>query len=905
MKLTVLALACLAVAASGALAASASEGAAFYVAPDGSDSGAGTESAPFATLERAREAVRVLKEEGPLPGGGLTVWIRGGVYYRDAMFELTEQESGTAEAPVIYRACPGEEVRLVGGRTVTGFRPVTDQAVLQRLIPAARDRVMQADLRAQGIADFAELKRRGFAWPRHGAALELSFKGRPMALARWPNDGFLRITGVPAGKDGGQFAYEADRPARWQQDADLWVHGYWYHDWADTYERVASIDTQGGIVTTVPPHGAYGYREGQRFYFLNVLEELDEPGEWYLDRTSGVLYFWPPSPIAEGDAVVSLVPGLISLKDASHVTIRGLTLEACRDTAVRVEGGLNNLIAGCTIRNTGAGGVSIAGGTSHGVVGCDVYETGETGVSISGGDRKTLAPANHYAENCHVHHFGRTCRTYRPAFHITGVGSRISHSLVHHGPHCGILLGGNDHVIEFNELHSVCYETGDVGAFYMGRDWTARGTVIRHNFFHHVRGPGQYSANGIYLDDAASGITIFGNVFYQVTKAAYIGGGRDNTYENNIFVDCVPALHVDARGLTWMGGDDHRLVQLQERLPAMPYKQPPWSMRYPRLVDILEDEPNAPKGNLIARNVRWGGTWDDIQDRALPYLTIEDNLQDVDPLFVDAEHMNFQLRDGSPAYRIGFKRIPFEKIGLYQDELRASWPVTYEIHPYSGQPEPVPPPKPPPFQARTGPPPVFQVPRAESPIKVDGALEPAEWGGMQPDGAIVIEEDVRRQKVEPKSLARLLWDDLSLYVAFDNAVDADSPLRRGNEWGRDDAVEVALRNVAAGDDAPVLVLRGYPSGHFESSDEAGAPADAVKRAAEGVQYAARVVNTGRWTAEWRIPFVSLGVDPRRDRRLACNLTVRKSAGPLWVLWQGTGAQSWRLDRAGIIELAGG
>jgi len=142
-------------------------------------------------------------------------------------------------------------------------------------------------------------------------------------------------------------------------------------------------------------------------------------------------------------------------------------------------------------------------------------------------------------------------------------------------------------------------------------------------------------------------------------------------------------------------------------------------------------------------------------------------------------------------------------------------------------------------------------------------------------------------------------------VAFDNAVDADSPLRRGNEWGRDDAVEVALRNVAAGDDAPVLVLRGYPSGHFESSDEAGAPADAVKRAAEGVQYAARVVNTGRWTAEWRIPFVSLGVDPRRDRRLACNLTVRKSAGPLWVLWQGTGAQSWRLDRAGIIELAGG
>jgi len=305
-------------------------------------------------------------------------------------------------------------------------------------------------------------------------------------------------------------------------------------------------------------------------------------------------------------------------------------------------------------------------------------------VSISGGDRKTLSPANHYAENCHVHHFGRTCRTYRPAFHVAGVGNRISHNLIHHGPHCGILLGGNDHLIEFNEVHSVCYETGDVGAFYMGRDWTARGTVIRHNFFHHVRGPGRYGANGIYLDDAASGVTIFGNVFYQVTKAAYIGGGRDNTYENNIFVDCVPALHVDARGLTWMGGDDHRLIRLRERLPAMPYREPPWSTRYPRLVDILEDEPTAPKGNVIARNVRWGGTWDDIRDRARPYLTIEDNLQDVDPLFVDAEHMNFQLRDESPAYRIGFKRIPFEEIGLYQDELRASWPVTHGLRPDEG-----------------------------------------------------------------------------------------------------------------------------------------------------------------------------------------------------------------------------
>lgn len=878
----------------------------FYVATDGSDESPGTKSEPFATLERARDAVRALKQAGPLPFGGITVWVRRGEYFRARTFELTADDSGAQDAPISYRAYPGEEVRLAGGKVVTGFAPLTEAAVLRRLPAGAPGKVLQADLRAQGITDFGELKRRGFAWPVHEAALELFFRDQPMTLARWPNEGFVRIADVPAGKDGGMFAYEGDRPGRWQGEPDVWVHGYWFQDWADTYESVASIDTQKRVIATRPPHGVYGYRKGQRFYFLNVLAELDQPGEWYLDRRSGILYFWPPAPVEEGKAVVSLISGLVSLKDTSYVTIRGITLEAVRGTAVTISGGSHNVVAGCTIRNTGKDAVSIAGGTSNGVVGCDIYHTGGAGVSLSGGDRKTLTPAGNYADNNHIHHFSRTCRTYRPAVRVNGVGNRVSHNLMHHGPHVGILLGGNDHVIEFNELHSLCYETGDVGAFYMGRDWTARGTVIRHNFFHHVRGPGRYAANGIYLDDAASGITIFGNVFFQVTRAAYIGGGRDNTYENNIFVDCVPSLHVDARTLGWMSYHAEEDGTLQKRLRAVPYKQPPWSERYPKLVNILEDEPAAPKGNLIARNVSWGGSWDDIEEKARPYLTLTDNLIAVDPLFVDAASMNFQLRDDSPAYETGFKRIPFEEIGLYEDELRASWPVSHSVHPYSAVPVPVPPPRPPPepaFKPRTGPPPVFKVGRAAAPLEVDGRLTADEWDGLDAEDAMVIGQGVRRQEAEPRSMAWLRYDDEALFVAFDNATDPSKPLRRGNAWGRDDAVEVALRNVALGDEAPILVLRGFPSGHWLSSDEAGAPPEAVKQAAEGVQYAAHVVGAGRWTAEWRIPFRSLGINLTRHRRFAFNLTVRKTAGPLWVMWEGTGAQSWRLDRAGIIELA--
>jgi hypothetical protein len=255
-----------------------------------------------------------------------------------------------------------------------------------------------------------------------------------------------------------------------------------------------------------------------------VLAELDSPGEWYLDRQRGLLYFWPPEDGLES-AVLSVLPTLLSLNNASWVTVRGLVLENTRATAVTIAGGEGVRVGGCLIRNVGGGGVAVNGGANHGVLGCDITQTGESGVSLSGGDRATLTPAEHFAENNHIHHYARLQRTYRPAVGLNGVGNRVSHNLIHDAPHNAIQLGGNEHVIEFNEIHRVCQETGDVGAYYMGRDWTMRGNLIRHNYFHEISGPGLHGAMAVYLDDAASGTTVFGNVFYRASRAAFIGGG--------------------------------------------------------------------------------------------------------------------------------------------------------------------------------------------------------------------------------------------------------------------------------------------------------------------------------------------------------------------------------------------
>jgi hypothetical protein len=195
-------------------------------------------------------------------------------------------------------------------------------------------------------------------------------------------------------------------------------------------------------------------------------------------------------------------------------------------------------------------------------------------------------------------------------------------------------------------------------------------------------------------------------------------------------------------------------------------------------------------------------------------------------------------------------------------------------------PEP-PKPKPP---KRRGPPPVLKLQRGK-PAKV------------------TLEQGIQGEEASPSSAATLRCDEAHLYVNFDNQVDAKKPLKTGQLWGVNDAVEVAIRNPAAGKKAPILVLRGYTNGHFESSTEAGASPRQAKKAAEGVKYAAKIVANDRWTAEWQIPFASLGIDPRKHRRLQLNLTVRKTAAPLWLMWCGTGGYSWLVANAGIIELA--
>ena len=655
----------------------------FSVAADGNDGNSGTAAQPFATLERARDAVRELKAKGPLPEGGVTVEVRGGTYQLEKPFLLTETDSGTSNAPVMYRSRQGERVFLVGGRVVTGWSRVTDAAVLARLDETARTKVWQADLKAQGVTDLGQMESDP-SWTSSMPGLQLFFADKPTTLARWPNNGTVSIGELKV-QDGyhirgtkgsmtGAFTYEGDRPKRWVGEKDVMLHGYWFWDWADQRYRVESIDTEQRIITLPSkPQHAFGFRKGQWYYAFNLLCELDQPGEWYLDRESGILYFWPPAADPNSDrALVSILPRLVTMEKASFVTLRGFTLEGSRGDAVSVSGGSGNRILGCVIRNVGGSAVGVSG-RNHRVAGCDIYQTAQGGISLTGGDRKTLTPGGLVAENNHIHHYSLWKPVYRAAIRLDGVGNRASHNLIHDAPHMAIGFSGNDQLIEFNEIHHVVMKSNDAGAMYCGYNWSMRGNVIRYNYLHDITGYEGKGCVGVYLDDEFSSALISGNIFCRVSSAAFIGGGHDTTIENNVFVECTPALHIDARGLGWQA---HSTNQLEKTVTDMPYNEEPWRSRYPTLAGILDDPDRmAPKGNVVARNIQWKGKWDGIEKKAYPYLVFQYNLLDLDPKFVDEKAGDFRLKDDSPAFKVGFQKIPVEKIGLYQDEFRASWPV--------------------------------------------------------------------------------------------------------------------------------------------------------------------------------------------------------------------------------------
>lgn len=712
----------------------------FFVSPDGDDAANGrTESSAFRTLEGARDALRALeKKDAPVQ-----VWLLPGHYLLSQSFKLNEQDSGTQDFQITYAAVKPDTVHISGGRYIpfSQAQTIKDPQVLSRIIdPIARSFVRQVDLRSLAIHNYGTVKTRGFRRPYVNPGLELFIGDQAYYLARWPNSGFTPIGKIieagsmPKNGDfanrGAKFNYLDERHSLWESKDDIFVSGNFGTAWADDTLRIKSIDNDASEIELAGAH-LYGVKAGTEYsnYFVkNLFEELDRPGEYYVDRKNGILYFYPHRENLSEDLAISLMDDpLIVLENVEHVVFKNLIIENSRGIGIYLEGGERVKIQGCKLRNLGTIAICMGrgiapdkiyrhnftgqprsyqlgswhehiyenstfnrnSGHNHLIESCDIYNTGAGGISMGGGNRLTLEHGNNIVRNCDISDYNRLDRTYRAGINLEGVGNIIENNHIHQAPDMAIYLHGNEHTIRRNHVHHVMQESNEGGWFYMGRDPSEFGNKIYHNFVHHVavatggiKPERTRGSSGIYIDDWACGTHVYGNLFYRVGRdraAVVINGGNDNTIEQNIFVDCRYALYASSPFTTWNKEFFQSAIApdglYTTRLKAVSYQSPPYSNRYPTLVNILEDNPSQPKRNRVSMNA-YVNCEEVYKTNGEPKITKQNNAVFDALEFKDPAALDFSLPPDSVLYQKlpGFSPIPLNEIGTYTDTFRKKVP---------------------------------------------------------------------------------------------------------------------------------------------------------------------------------------------------------------------------------------
>lgn len=524
-----------------------------YVSPQGNDSLSGDSAVqsvdnkgPFATIERAQIEIRALKQRGEL-SFPVTVYLRGGVHLIDKPLRFTAGDSGSPGNPIVYSSYPGETAIISGGRPVSGWQYY-------------RDGLWFVDLPevANGDWTFDQLYVDGKTRPR----------------SRIPNEGYFRVAELLDGTDfrtgTDHFRYAAgDIDPNWTNLTDVKVIAF--HHWFDVHLPIKEVDSANRIVTfqMKASRNLIDGNQGSRYVVENVFEGLDSPGEWYLNRQTGRLFYMP----LEGETPSLLeifAPRLTELvlidgtptAPVGEIVFRGLTFEHNQweprewpdgtgdvsPAAVTITGGRRIQIEGCTFRNLETYAIDIWGASMYNTISTNLMEhLGAGGIKI-GGATPEEDPAWRTYDNDIVNntmrHLGERYPSSRGIFLMQTARNRVAHNEVsylgYHGIQAGYHWGygetsSSDNRIEYNHVHHVGYvrdQIGDLGGIYLNSEMP--GTIVRNNLIHDIAGT--HLAFGIYLDGYSSHLSIRDNVVHDTGDGGFIlHFGKDNDVRNNVF----------------------------------------------------------------------------------------------------------------------------------------------------------------------------------------------------------------------------------------------------------------------------------------------------------------------------------------------------------------------------------
>lgn len=527
-----------------------------YVSTSGND-GADGETAPLATLEGARNRIRNIKNEGF--EGSFEVIFEGGKYYFDNTVEFTSADSGVKGNEVTYKAADGEEVIFTGATQIdlSKAQKVTDEAILSRINDDAEDNIVAIDLTEQGYQSIAGDVIRA-SYGEIGAGYEypgLYLNGKEQTLAQWPNGYNEYSTWSYVDKD--TFGYSDAEPSKWASAEDWWIGGYMDYDYSYSRMPGVSVDTankQINVATTADVFIDNSKTDKTyRWKAFNLLEELDAPTEWYIDRDNNILYYYMPE-LKEGSVleISELKSNMVKLNQADYINFEGITFENTRSNAISATNVEDVIITGCTFENIGIDALNVTG-TEKALTDKDFWQVnyidasydfevsdnkfnniGGHAIYMNGGNVDTLTPSGNVIKNNIIYKAGNIIKN-TDVVEIWGCGISVIHNNISCIPDQAIRHYGNDHIIQYNEIHDVVQDADDAGAIYGGRNTIQRGTEISYNYIHDIFGTfdavfGHKPA--IYWDDYQTGMYAHHNIIKNAMINVYTNG-IDNNYSYN------------------------------------------------------------------------------------------------------------------------------------------------------------------------------------------------------------------------------------------------------------------------------------------------------------------------------------------------------------------------------------
>lgn len=662
-----------------------------HVAPSGNDQAAGTAAAPFATIDRAKQATRDLLRKGVKEEIRV---VLNGEFQLTQPIVLEPADSGTAAAPIVYTSAPGRPAVISGGRSITGWKQDGKFWTVEI-----------ADVKA-GKWKFNQLFVNGQARPR----------------ARTPNEGFLRVAACPEGtpktanyhKDCQSFQFApGDLRADWTNLHDVEV--IVYHFWTDSHLPIQSINPEKNLVVFAHKAGKVftdDFTEnGARYVVDNVFEGLDQPGEWYLNRRTGVLYYLPKpgETLGQVEFVAPVAPALLELRGrptqgqfVEHVAFRNIVFQytnfslppgnsndqqgsASVTAAVALVGARHCRFEQCSFTRLGNWGVDLSRGCADTVfAGNDVGYVAAGGFRVNGGNDQN-SPVERTAritlEDNHVHHYGQVYPSAVGILLMHAEGCRVVHNDIHDGYYTGVSIGwvwgygrsvSRDNEIAWNHIHHIGHGLlSDMGGIYtLG---VSPGTALRSNLIHDVDA-NQYGGWGIYFDEGTTHILAENNVVYRTKFAPFnIHFAKETTVRNNIFA--LGRLEQASRGRM----EPHKSVYFENNIvywregelfsknwkdsPYDFYRSPikgPGKTGLQQMTSTFDCDWNLyfnPTLKLDAVKFN-GGTWAEWQKRGK-----DRNSLYADPKFADPDKGDFRLTADSPALKLGFRPVDLTGVG--------------------------------------------------------------------------------------------------------------------------------------------------------------------------------------------------------------------------------------------------